>query len=330
MSKYSADSFVYSDPFLQEDQFIVDLTNAIEKYKPKVVMPTHDEALVIAKHLDKLPSEVLYALESYEKLILLSDKYEATCIAKRAHVPCPAFIDDYKACESYPIVIKTKFGNSAKGVFFPKTIEEAEHIITKYDSNDILVEEFFSGTDYSVDCVRWGDSYFSSCYKALVTKTEGGGTTTQRIIVDKPFLLEYAKRILDAVDYNGVCGFDFKVNDNDEAVFIEANARYTGGLATPIAAGFDIPYIYYSFLTKGMYDGDVDVKIGTKTKWILGDVIALVTKTLHRSLNKDEFKRIRSFKYDAFDDYCKDDKKAIWGEMRYYLNKLIKNRKLNP
>jgi hypothetical protein len=34
--------------------------------------------------------------------------------------------------------------------------------------------------------------------------------------------------------------------------------------------------------------------------------------------------------FDAFDDYRKDDKKAILGEMSYYFEKLIKSRKLNP
>ena len=330
MSKFSSGSFVYADPFTKEEEFIDDLNRAIHEYKPKVLMPTHDEGLIIAKNIDKFPKNVLYAIEAYAKLMILSDKFEATRVAKKANVPTPELISDYKAWKQYPIVVKTKFGNSAKGVFFPKTVLEAEQTISNYNENDILIEEFFPGTDYSVDCLRWKGQFWGSCYKALVTKTEGGGTTTQRVIADQPNLIDYAKSILDELNYNGICGFDFKVNDNGEAVFIEANARFTGGLATPIAAGFDIPFVYYSCLTNGSYENDVHVKIGTKTKWILGDVIALVTKIMQRSLKKEEFKKISSFKYDAFDDFCKEDKKAIWGEMTYYLNKLIKNRKLNP
>lgn len=34
--------------------------------------------------------------------------------------------------------------------------------------------------------------------------------------------------------------------------------------------------------------------------------------------------------FDAFDDFCWDDKKAILGEFSYYFEKLIKNGKLNP
>ena len=68
-------------------------------------------------------------MESYEKQVLLSDKYQATVLSDSVGVPVPRFIDDIKEA-TYPIVIKTKFGNSAKGVFFPKSYEEAKKYLT--------------------------------------------------------------------------------------------------------------------------------------------------------------------------------------------------------
>lgn len=98
-----------------------------------------------------------------------------------------------------------------------------------------------------------------------------------------------------------------------------------------MAAGFDIPWIVYKLATEGKYDEAINIRIGTKTKWILGDVITLVGRILKLKWNSSELKRVFSFKgFDAYDDFCKDDKKAIWGEFRYYLEKLIKSGKLNP
>ena len=330
MSKFSVDNFVYANPFEDEAEFIQDIQRAIEKYQPKVIIPTHDESLVLARNIDVFQNKVIFAMESFDLLNQLSNKYEATILANSVGVPCPAFINNYENVP-FPIVIKTKFGNSAKGVFFPKNKSEADKICLNYHKDDILIEEFFSGTDFSVDCIRYNNFFKASSYKAIVTKTDGGGTTTQRIIVNMPKLEEYSKRILDKVDYNGVCGLDYKVNEETgKAVFIEINARYTGGLATPIAAGFDIPAIHYSLITTGKYEQPINLKIGTHTKWILGDIIALVTKIVQRTLKKDELKHILSFKADAYDDFRSDDKKAILGEMLYYIEKLIKNRKLNP
>ncbi len=113
--------------------------------------------------------------------------------------------------------------------------------------------------------------------------------------------------------------------------YIETNARFTGGLATPVAAGFDIPWIVYKLATEGYYDESINIRVGTRTKWILGDVITLVGRILKMKWNSKELKQVFSFKgFDAFDDFYKDDKKAILGEFSYYFEKLVNSGKLNP
>jgi len=75
----------------------------------------------------------------------------------------------------------------------------------------------------------------------------------------------------------------------------------------------------------------IAVKAGTKTKWILGDVITVVGRMVKLKWNPREMRQVFTFKgFDAFDDYDPKDPKAILGEMSYYLGKLIKNGKLNP
>lgn len=329
-SKYCYDSFTYSDPVKDEDNFIKDLLINIEKYKPFILIPTHDEGTVIAKHINEFPSDLIIPIESYQKMTLLSDKYESTHLAMKLGIPCPTVFHEVENIPQYPIVLKTKIGNSAKTVFFPTNKFDACSLVEKYGLQNILMEEFVEGRDYSVDCLRKGDVFISSCYKAIMTKTKGGGTSTQRQIVDMPILQKYAKIMLDFVDYNGVCGFDFKVNESTgEAYFIEINTRYTGGLATPIVAGFNIPVLHLK-LFKNEKIEIPDIKVGVKTKWILGDIITLVTRIVHHNLTKDEFMQIISKKFDGFDDYEKEDKKAFRGEVLYYFHKLIINGKLNP
>lgn len=330
ISKYSQDSFVYSDPFQKEEMFIADLLCAIEKYNPKMLIPTHDEGLIIAKHFSKFPPKLIIACESYDMQYKLSDKLSSTLLAQAAGVPVPQILKDLEKAE-FPIVVKLKISNSAKGVFFPQNIKDAKTILDKYEETETLCQEFFVGTDYSVDCIRYDDFFVAATYKALVTKTDGGGTTTQRVVVAQPKIEHYAKQLLDYVNYKGVCGIDFKVNeDTGDVCFIEVNTRFTGGIATPIAAGFDIPYIVYSLFLKGYYEKKISIKKGVKTKWLLGDMIALITKISQRTLNKTELKRILSWDFDAFDDFSKEDPFAIWGEIGYYFAKLVKNRKLNP
>ncbi|GAB6866672.1 MULTISPECIES: ATP-grasp domain-containing protein [Bacteroides] len=329
-SHYAVGSFSYPDPFTEEAAFITVLKKAVETHKPKVLLPTHDESVIIAKHRSEFPKDLVIPVVDADLQLLLADKYQTAMIAKELGIPYPKNIDDISMCD-YPIVVKTKVGNSAKGVFFPKTQKEAEILITEYGRENLLISEFIGGCDYSVDIVCSKEQVFASVYQAMVTKTEGGGTTTQRVMVDEPKLIEYAIRFVKYVGYEGVLGFDWRVDkERGKVAFIEINARYTGGLATPVCAGFDIPWIHYCLATKGRYDESVNVKIGVKTKWILGDIITFVTRVCHLNLSWRELKALLNFKFDGFDDYEKGDLKALWGEMVYYFVKLVKNKKLNP
>lgn len=330
LSKYSSGSFTYPDPFSHEKEFVNCLIDKINVLKPSILIPTHDESIIIAKHRDQFPENLIIPIETEKKLIDLSDKIKASLIAKKAKVPTPIIYSNISKISKYPIVFKTAIGNSAKGVFFPKNESELRELQLKFQDTKTFVQEYCEGVDFCVDCIRYGDFFYASVYKALITKTEGGGTTTQRIIVENNRLITYAKQFLDYVDYNGVCGLDFKVNADNNVYFIECNARYTGGLATPIAAGFDIPYIHYTLATTGVFNKNINLKVGTKTKWILGDIITFVGRIISLKFDFKEMKQIFKFKFDAFDDFCKDDKKAIIGELAYYFHKLIKNRKLNP
>lgn len=332
MSKFCTGSFTYPDPFTEEDAFIQVLKDKVAELRPRVLMPTHDESVVIMRHRDEFATDLIIPYEGEEKLLLLANKAESTELARKAGVPVPEVYKSIDEVKSYPVVFKTVIGNSAKGVFFPKDREELVKLMDKHKDEETLLEEWIGGTDYSVDCVRWDGFCKTSVYHALVTKTDGGGTTTQREIVYMPQLEAAALKLMDAVDFHGVCGLDFRYDvENNKIAYIETNARFTGGLATPVAAGFDIPWIVYKLATEGKYTEPINVRIGTRTKWILGDIITLVGRILKFKWNISELRRVFSFSgFDAYDDFCKDDKRAILGEFSYYFGKLLKNGKLNP
>lgn len=332
MSRYCAGSFTYPNPFTEEDAFINVLKDKISELQPKVLIPTHDESVVIMRHRDELPEDLIIPYEKADKLLMLANKAISTEVARKAGVSTPDVYNSVDEIETYPVVFKTVIGNSAKGVYFPKCKEELQKLVKEHANEETLLQEWIGGTDYSVDCVRWDGFCKMSVYHALVTKTDGGGTTTQREIVDMPQLEAEAKKLMDAVDFHGVCGMDFRYDAvTGRIAYIETNARFTGGLATPVAAGFDIPWVVYKLATEGKYDKPISVRVGTRTKWILGDVITLVGRILKMNWNPKELKRVFSFSgFDAFDDFFKDDKKAVLGEMWYYFEKLVKNGKLNP
>ncbi len=332
LSRFCAGSFTYPDPFKEEERFIETLKAKVAELRPRVLMPTHDESVVIMRHRDEFPGDLVIPYESADKLLALANKAVSTEMARRAGVAVPEVYGSADDVKRYPVVLKTVMGNSAKGVFFPKTKDELLWLMDAYKGEETLLEEWIGGTDYSVDCVRWDGFCKTSVYHALVTKTDGGGTTTQREMVDMPRLEAEAMKLLEAADFHGVCGLDFRYDpETGRVAYIETNARFTGGLATPVAAGFDMPWVLYCLATAGRYDNPVDVRIGTRTKWILGDAITLVGRLLSLRWNAKEMRRVFSMRgFDGFDDFRRDDIKAFLGEACYYFEKLVKNRKLNP
>ena len=49
LSKYAYDSYVYTDFKIDEKKFIDDLLIAISIYNPSVLLPTHDEGIIIVE-----------------------------------------------------------------------------------------------------------------------------------------------------------------------------------------------------------------------------------------------------------------------------------------
>lgn len=54
-----------------------------------------------------------------------------------------------------------------------------------------------------------------------------------------------AATILEHLDYQGVCGFDFRLDHSGHLWLLECNPRFTGGISAQAAAGFDIPWALY-------------------------------------------------------------------------------------
>ena len=139
MSKFCSGCFTYPDPFKEEDAFIKVLKEKIAELRPKVLMPTHDESVVIMRHRDEFPKELIIPYESAEKLLMLANKAQSTEFASKAGVAVPKVYQSADEVKRYPVVFKTVIGNSAKGVYFPKDkVELLKLMEGKYSVNAVL------------------------------------------------------------------------------------------------------------------------------------------------------------------------------------------------
>lgn len=157
-----------------------------------------------------------------------------------AIIPQPRFFTSPDEIETYPVVFKRPLGQGGDSVYFPKNRRALENLL-KTESHPV-VQEYIEGENVCVDTLRCPDGgFYAAAYRVLEPK--GKGVSTLRAPADEPELSAICGKMLEHIDYYGICGFDFRRSITGETYFLEANPRFSGGLETTLASGLDLPWL---------------------------------------------------------------------------------------
>ncbi len=118
------------DPFKEPEQYVTEIS-AVKRRKIDILLPVHEDALVIQTYRELLPEKLLIACPPRTELVRVLDKYEIIKIAASAKVAVPktlgsAHLIELVSCAQelgFPLIIKTRRGNSGKGVFRVNSLE---------------------------------------------------------------------------------------------------------------------------------------------------------------------------------------------------------------
>lgn len=243
------------------------LAEKLQELGAKAVIPVFYPE-VAAQYAQMLPEGALLPLDDARKLARLDDKCRCSRLAADLGIPQPRIYTDFDEIGEYPVVFKRPAGLGGSAVYFPATRASLDKLAASADSS--LVMEYVPGYDICVDAVRWDGYFRAGAYKVILPRRKG--FSVLRESVDMPQVLESARAILDAVDFRGVCGLDFRVDERDGRVlFLECNPRFSGGLASQRAAGFDVPWELWQ-LCNGADPGNAGkpVRAGVRTMSLEG------------------------------------------------------------
>lgn len=260
-------SFCENDRRLNEKDFIAQIREQAAREGVRMVIPVfHPEAL--ARHRAEFPG-VLIPVDSEEKLLLLDDKVRACALAASLGIRQPEAYADVDSVPRYPVVFKRSTGHGGDSVYFPKLRKSLEHLVASSRPGTYLITEEIEGDDVSVDAVRWGGYFHAEAYEVLLPKAKG--ISVLRRSIQAPEIVEAARQMLDAADYNGVCGMDFRRSPDGKFWFLECNPRFSGGLCSQLASGFDQPWILWQ-LANGRQPEEVHFRPGVRTQYIKGTI----------------------------------------------------------
>lgn len=248
--------------FRDEPGYRRELRRALQQWEPTMIIPIGSQ-LAMARFAKDLPADIIVPVESPEKIRLLESKVDTSALATQLGIPQPEIYTDPMALADadFPVIFKRDKSFGGSGVYRPRNRQALLKLMEHEPGSRFLIEQCVDGYDCSVDAFRWHDSFTAGCYRSLANR--GQGPATKRESVEMPLLCDIARRIMDYLDYNGICGMDFRITQSAEPLLLECNPRFTGGLSTQIASGLDLPYMLYgaaSSLTKPKVEVPYSVK----------------------------------------------------------------------
>lgn len=290
--------FTYPSPYTDQEGFVRAVRAEAVRLGGKPVVYTFSDATYLSLYAARevLKDDLVLVFPESKSVEIAFDKAATHSIARVSNVPTisthmPATLDEVErlgATLTYPAVIKPRKSVSwqnGKGVF-----GSAEFVHTKEALKDAfvrlrdacgeppLVQDRVTGEEYGVEMIAHkGVPLALVVHHRMRSLSPTGGASVLKEIAPRgaqsDLLTTYAKKLATELMWEGPMMVEFKVDsDTRTPKLMEINGRFWGSLPLSIAAGVDMPYLYYLLATGGDYSRlQTEPREGVITRHFLGD-----------------------------------------------------------
>ena len=299
-SRYCTRTWQYPSPLSDPSRFVSSLVDAVDLFGITAIMAVTDSTMqVLAEARGQFHSSITEGIPSSESYDLVSDKYRLMHIAHELEIPFPktVFVPDGNIVAlrdqvtAYPVVVKPgrsllKVDEkwSKTSVHFVSNAEELTDLYrrTPYLRNPSLVQQRIEGEGQGVfGLFDHGRPCALFAHRRIREKPPAGGVSVFRESVELPKpMTDYAVRLLERVKWHGVAMVEFKVDrQSNVPMLMEINGRFWGSLQLAIDAGLNLPYLLYQTMNGiSVAVPNNAYRIGTKSRWLLGDLDHLLLR----------------------------------------------------
>ncbi|QKK02930.1 MAG: ATP-grasp domain-containing protein [Pseudomonadota bacterium] len=325
----------YSEPVA----YIEALAAAMERTGAEVLLPCFEDVELVIRHWDALPRATRVAMPAMSDWAVAEDKLNYLARVGAAGCPVPrtwqvsnrAELDSIAAQVDYPVLVKVRMGNGARGVeIVDSPTELKDSLLAMVDTYELaqhrwpIIQERLAGRKFKLDGVFCnGEPVGMSPFEILRCKGAGKfGTSTFRRSVDEPTVVEHATTALRALNWHGMFNTDWICDDHGVPHLIDINGRLSGGVAVPYEAGMDLPWLWYQVSAGLEPDANLQTCAGVPVRWLLGDAIAFVEHVGAGKLREalGMLKPVRGCRHD---DFVWSDPLPLVGEALDYFAKFL-------
>jgi D-aspartate ligase len=243
-----------------------------KRFQKCVIFPTNDfHVSILSQNKSLLEPVFICAVENWNVVKNFHFKNNAYNLVSKLKIPISKTfqinnLDELKKINiKYPCIIKpnvmhTFFKEEKKKVI--KCLDQSELIksfnslLSKYKITDLLVQEIIEGNNnnqFSVGVFSIKGEIISSitACRARQHPIDFGNATSFAITTEEPILLNYARNIIQKVNYTGICEIEFKKDSNDGYFyFLEVNTRSWKWHSLCEAANIKLIENYTNYLRK--------------------------------------------------------------------------------
>ena len=266
-SKYCVENYVVADYALLH--FLLDLGKE-KQYQNWMIFPTNDfHVKLLSQNKQKLEDYFTITTDEWSSVKLFYNKRETYRLAKKLEIPIantffPKDTEDLQQINPlYPCIIKPAIMHDfyiqvKKKVLVCRNkkelVQNYQRACSLIPADEIIVQDIIKGpsrNQYSA-CFLFldGKPYVSlTATRMRQHPLDFGNATTYAETVEEPVLKEYAEKLLNASNYNGLCEVEFKKDETDgKFKFLEVNTRTWKWHA--IAEKAETPFLenYYRYL----------------------------------------------------------------------------------
>ena len=186
---------------------------------------------------------------------LCADKLAFFEFLAREGFPFPRILDrPVTEVPTFPLFLKPRSGSSSRGTYRIDDEAELTYLLTKNQAS--ILQEYVTGTEYTVDCLtdhgRW-----LACVPRVRVSVKDGKTVVGRT-VDHPKLSALVTDLLRRLEMHGPCNVQVIEDTCGQLFVIEINPRLAaGGLTLAVRAGANIPAMMLA-LSQGLEVPPVD------------------------------------------------------------------------
>jgi len=255
--------------------------------------PSYEEIILMSRYRDRILAVTKSAILSTEVLMRMHDKKQLEELAHEVGIDsprtfCPQSSEEareYMATVELPMAIKMRKSSGAAG--FRKIYDRAHFEKTYFDVvkvNDLpesdlpMIQRLVEGpTTCTLHLCNRGEVIGEVMYQGVRTMPRTGGTTVFRESLSDPSCKEAAARIVKHLNFTGLCGFDFIMDEKTGLPsLVDGNCRITPAVTMAYHGGCDLIEAWVRVVNGDDTPVMPPARIGVCTKMQFADFVWLL------------------------------------------------------